>query len=163
MVLTLGNWWQGWIPVERAVMFRLPSLHKHTALENPLLEMVTWMWPCGRSESTTWLDSFGICLLQKGVWKFLGCTFSCVVIEGRVVDYNMNSFSGTLFAILVYYLAVGDIDSGVVVGNVVFVNWPGHMIIVFFYSIFQTSAGFTCVRKVAIFFWAGPFIHYVLF
>ena len=37
------------------------------------------------------------------------------------------------------------------------------MVIVFFYSIFQTFAGFFYVRKVAIFFSAGPFVDYVLF
>ena len=49
-----------------------------------------------------------------------------------------------------------------VVGNAVFINCTGDMAIVFFYSIFQTSAGFFYVRKVAIFFWAGPFVDYVV-
>ena len=51
----------------------------------------------------------------------------------------------------------------VVVQNDVFVNYIDGMLIVFFYSIFQTFAGFTYVRKVAIFFWEGPFIDYILF
>ena len=33
-----------------------------------------------------------------------------------------SSFSGNLFAILVYYLEVEDVDLGMVVGNAVFVN-----------------------------------------
>ena len=47
---------------------------------------------------------------------------------------------------------MGDVGLGVVVGNAVYVSCNGHMTIVFFYSIFQTSAGFTCVRKVAVLF-----------
>ena len=75
---------------------------------------------------------------------------SCATVEGRVINSNMDGFSCTLFAILVYYLEVGDIGSGVVVGNTVFVNCIGDMAIVFFYCIFQTYVGFFYVRKVAI-------------
>ena len=48
----------------------------------------------------------------------------------RAVESNMNNFSsfyGNLFAILVYYLKVGDVGSGVAV-----VNCTGGMTIVFF-------------------------------
>ena len=57
------------------------------------------------------------------------------MFQGRCVDSNMNgfsSFSDNLFAILVYYLEVGDVGSGLVVGNAVFVNYTGDMTIVFF-------------------------------
>ena len=100
-----------------------------------------------------------VCSL-KVVEDFLDVHISYVVVEGRVDDLNMNCFSscsGSLFASLVYYLEVGDVCSGVVVGNAVLVNCTGDMTIVFLYSIFQTSAGFSYVRKVAIFFWEGPF------
>ena len=73
------------------------------------------------------------------------------MVDGRVGDLNMDSFSsftGILSAALVYYLQVGDYGSGMVVGNVVFVNCTGVMTIVFFYCIFQVSAGFSCVSKV---------------
>ena len=54
---------------------------------------------------------------------------------------GFSSFSGNVLAVLVYYLKVGDIDLRVVVGNNNHVNYTGDMIFVFFYSIFQTSAG----------------------
>ena len=88
------------------------------------------------------------------------------MVEGRVVDFNMNGFSrfsANLFAILAYYLEVGDVGLGAVIGNTLFANCTGDMTIVFFYSIFQMSAGFFCVKKVAIFFWAGPSVNYALF
>ena len=71
------------------------------------------------------------------------------MVEGRVVDSSMDgisSFSGNLFDVLVYYLEVGDVRSGMAVGNAVFVNYTGGMTIVFFYSIFQTFAGFSYVE-----------------
>ena len=52
-------------------------------------------------------------MFQEGSLRFLGCTFSCVMFEGRVVDSNMDgfsSFSGNLFAVLIYYLQMGDVD-----------------------------------------------------
>ena len=72
-----------------------------------------------------------------------------------VVDSNMNCFSnytGNLLAVLVYYLEVRDVGYGVIAGNDMFVNCTDDMTIVFFYSIFQTSAGFSYVRKIVIFF-----------
>ena len=72
---------------------------------------------------------------QKVVEDFWDVYFSCVTVEGRVVDPSMNgfsSFSGNLFAVLVYHLEVGDVGSGVIVGNVVFVNCTAEMAIVFF-------------------------------
>ena len=44
-----------------------------------------------------------------------------------------------------------------------YVNCIGDMTTVFFCSILETSAGFFYVRKVAIFFWAGPFLDHALF
>ena len=76
---------------------------------------------------------------------------------------SFSSFPGNLFAVLIYYPEVGDVSSGLVVGKVMFVYCTGDMTIVFFYSMFQTSAGFSYMRKVALFFWEGPFIDYVLF
>ena len=58
------------------------------------------------------------------------------MVEGKVVDSNMDGFSsisGNMFAVLVYYLAVGDVDSWVFVGNATFVNWPVDITIVFLY------------------------------
>ena len=49
----------------------------------------------------------------------------------------------TCFAILVFYLKVGDVGLEVVAGNAVFVNCTGDTTIVFFYSIFQISAAFS--------------------
>ena len=42
------------------------------------------------------------------------------------------------------------------------VNCIRSITIVFFYSIFQTSAGFSYVGKVTILVWAGPFVDSVL-
>ena len=53
------------------------------------------------------------------------------------------SFSGNFFAVLVYYLEVGDVVLEVVVGNAVFVHYTGDMTYVLFSSIFKTSAGFS--------------------
>ena len=88
---------------------------------------------------------------KKVVEDFRDVHFSCVTAEGRVDDLNMDGFYGNLFAVLVNYLEVGATGLRVVVGDVVFVNCTGDMTITFFYSIFQTSAGFSYVRKVAVF------------
>ena len=48
-------------------------------------------------------------------------------------------YSGTLFAVLVYYLEVRDIGSWMAVGNAVFVNCMGDMIIVLFFLYFLDS------------------------
>ena len=69
----------------------------------------------------------------------------------------------TCLASLSIILKQEDVGSGMVVGNAVFVSCTGDMTIGFFFSIFQTSAGFSYIRKVAIFFWAGPFVDYILF
>ena len=103
---------------------------------------------------------------KEVVEDFWDIHFSHVIIEGMVVNSNTNDFSsfpGTLFTVLIYYHEVEDVASGLVVGNATFLNCAGYITIVFFYSIFQTSAGFSYVRKVANFFWAGPFVDYVLF
>ena len=100
---------------------------------------------------------------KKMVKNFWDVHFSFVMVKSRVFDSKMNGFSANLFAVLVYYLEVEDVDIWVVVGNAVFRNCTSDMTVVFFYSIFHLSAGFSCVRKVAIFFWAGPFVGYVLF
>ena len=121
------------------------------------------MWPCGRSEFTTWLDSLEDLCSKKVIKDFWDEHFSCVTAGGRAVDSHMNGFSGNLFAVLVCYLKVGVVGSGVIVGNAVFVNCTGDMATVFFNSISQTSAGFSYVTKVVIFILAGPFVDYVLF
>ena len=44
---------------------------------------------------------------KQVVEDFWDIYFTCVTVEGRVVDSNMNgfsSFSGNLFAIFIYYL-----------------------------------------------------------
>ena len=67
---------------------------------------------------------------KKAVEDFLAVHFSCVTVVGRVVDSNMNGFcrcSGNLFAILIYYVEVGDVGLGVVVENTVFVNCTFHL------------------------------------
>ena len=86
------------------------------------------------------------------------------MVEKRVVDSNMDGFSRfSSNFLLSWILKWGDVGLKVFVQNAVFVNCTGDMTIVFFYSIFQTSAGFSCVRKVAIFFWIGPFVDYICF
>ena len=64
----------------------------------------------------------------------------------------MNGFSGNLFDVRVYNLEVGDVSFRVVFRNAVLLNCTCEMTIVFFYYSFQTSPGFSYVRKVAIFF-----------
>ena len=76
---------------------------------------------------------------------------------------GVSSFSGNLFALLFYYLEVRDAGPGVIVANAVFANCTGGITNLFFYCIFLTPARFPYVKKVAIFFWAGPFVDYVLF
>ena len=103
---------------------------------------------------------------KKVVEDFWDVNFPCVTVEGRVFDSNMNSFSsfsGNLFAILVYCLEVGDIYSGVVIGNDVFVNCTGDITIVLFYSIFLNICWIILCEKSYNFLWAGPFVDYVLF
>ena len=56
---------------------------------------------------------------SKGVVEDLqDIHFSNVVVKGRVVNPYVNgfsSFSGSLFAILAYFLKVGDVGSGMVI------------------------------------------------
>ena len=76
---------------------------------------------------------------KKLLEDFWDVHFSCVMVQGRVADSNMNGFSsffGNLFSVLVYYLEVRDVGSGLVVGNAPFVNCTGDMTIVFFHYIF---------------------------
>ena len=75
------------------------------------------------------------------------------MVESRVTDSNMDCLSSNLFAVLVYYHEVGGVGSGVIVGNAMYVNCTGDMTIVFFHCLFQTSAPFSYVRRVAISFW----------
>ena len=52
---------------------------------------------------------------KKVVEDFWDVHISYVMVEGRVVNSNMNgfsSFSGNLFSILVYYLEVGNVGLG---------------------------------------------------
>ena len=72
------------------------------------------------------------------------------MVRGRIFACNINGFSsfpGNVFAVLVYYLEVGDVDTGMVVENAGFVNCTVDMIFVFFYYIFQTSVGFSYATK----------------
>ena len=88
------------------------------------------------------------------------------MVEGRFVDSNMDdffSFISNLFAAMAYSLEVGDVGSGVFIGNAVYINCTGDITITFFYSIFQASVGFSYVGKVVILFQAGPFVDYVFF
>ena len=118
-------------------------------------------------ESTIWSDLLkDLCVPRRQLEISGMCIFYCVTVEGRVVDCNMDgfcSFSYDLFAALTCSVEVGDVGSRVIVGHVVYVNCTGDMIILVFYSVFQASAGFSYVRKVSIFIWAGPLVDYVLF
>ena len=81
--------------------------------------------------------------------------FPMLADEGRVVDSYIDCFSsisGNVFIILAYYLEVGDIGSGMGVGQFVLVNCTSDVTVVFFDSIFQTSAGLYYVGKVTTFF-----------
>ena len=62
---------------------------------------------------------------KKVAEDFWDVHFSCVMVVNRVVDSYMDgfpSFFDNLFAVLVYYLEVGDVCSRVVVGNAMFVT-----------------------------------------
>ena len=88
-----------------------------------------------------------ICVLQEGGWIFLGCTF--FLCWGLVVHSNIDSHSissGSLFAVLVYYLEVGDVGLGMVFGIAVFVNCTGDDYCVLLLH-FQTSAGIVLYKK----------------
>ena len=66
------------------------------------------------------------------VEDFKNVHFSSVVVKGRIVVSNMegfSSFSGILFAILVYYFEVGDASFGIVVGYTALVNCTGDGIL----------------------------------
>ena len=57
------------------------------------------------------------------------------MVEGRVVDSNMDnfsSFSGNLFAVYVYYLEVGDVGLGVVVRKDVFAHTDIEFLFLFY-------------------------------
>ena len=122
------------------------------------------MKPRGRSESAIGQTHWKICrTLLKISMMYI---FPLLQLKDSIVDSNIDSFSsfsGNLFTLLVFYHEVADISLGVVVGNAVYVKCTGDMTIVFFYSIFHTSTGISCVKKVASFFWEGPFLDYVLF
>ena len=92
--------------------------------------------------------------------------FSHVIVEGRVVNSNMNGFSsfpGNLFAVLVYYFEVRDVGFGMIVGHTVLVNSTADVTVVLFDSILQSSAGLTYIRMVKIFFGSEQFLNNVLF
>ena len=124
-------------------------------------EMRVTLWDFWANQSVSVIGR-SVCS-KKAVEDFLDIHFSCMIVEGRVVDSNMDGFSGNVFAILVYYLEVGDAGMGVIVGNAVYVNCTGDLTVVSIYSIFKTSANFSYVRKATIFFWAGQFVDYVFF
>ena len=61
-------------------------------------------------------------LIERDVVEdFRDVHFSCVTVDSRVADSDTNGFSNNLFAILVYYLLVGDVGLEMVVRNAVFV------------------------------------------
>ena len=48
---------------------------------------------------------------------------------------GFSSFTGNLFAVLIYYFEMGDVGFGMIVGYTVLVNSTGDMTAVFFDSI----------------------------
>ena len=76
--------------------------------------------------------------IHEVVEYFWDVHFSHVVVEGRIVNSNMDGFSsfyGNLFAVLFYYFEMGDVGFGMIVGSTMLVNCIGDMIVVFFDSI----------------------------
>ena len=49
------------------------------------------------------------------VEDFLNVQFSCDTIEHWVIDPDVDSFSGKLFAVLIYYFEMGYVGMGLVV------------------------------------------------
>ena len=70
-VLTVGNSWQGRFPVVWIVMLRLLNL-SNTAVEGLLLGMLRLVWPCWKSESTSWSDSLKDLSLPRRWLKISG-------------------------------------------------------------------------------------------
>ena len=117
------HWWQGRIPVEWVLMFRLIDLWNTLLWRTGCL---TWWEECdlvGGLSLPLGQTHWKICLLQKkAVEYFWGVHFYSAMVEGRSVDSNVNcfsSFSGNLFTVLVYYLEVGDVSLRMVVANAV--------------------------------------------
>ena len=84
-----------------------------------------------------------------------------IIVGKRVGGSDMDRFSiffSNLFTLLAYYLEVGDVGSGMDVGNTMFVNCTVRLIVVFFNSILQTSAVFSYVENVTISLWEGPLL-----
>ena len=96
-------------------MLRLLDLPNNMLWRTCCLELCD---ECDLVEGLSWLDSLGNLCSKKVIKDFWDVHFSCVMVEGRIVDSNMNGFSGSSFPLLIYYLEVGDVSSGVVVGNV---------------------------------------------
>ena len=81
---------------------------------------------------------------RKVVKDFWGVHFSCIAMEDRFADSNMNgfsSFSGSLFAALVYYFEVGDVGFGMIVGHTVLVNCTGDISLILFSKHLLDSPG----------------------
>ena len=74
---------------------------------------------------------------------------------GIIIIQQNDKSTQNLFVVLIYYLEVGNVGSGVIDGNAVYVNWTGDMAIVLFHSIFQTSAELFHARTVT--FWQDHF------
>ena len=76
----------------------------------------------------------------KTVEDFWDIHFSCVTVDcqvgGPVVDV-FPGFSGAIFAVLIYYFAVGNIGRGTDVGVNVDVNCTHYMTAMFFNSILR--------------------------
>ena len=88
------------------------------------------------------------------VEDFWDVYFNCVTVESRVVDSNMNGFSSSLATCLVSQSIIlkGEMLPKEWLLEILFVDFTGVMTIVFFYSIFQASTGFSYVGKVTVFF-----------
>ena len=61
--------------------------------------------------------------------------FSHVVVEGIIINSNMNVFSSFPGNFLVYYFEVEDVGFGMIVGHTILVNCTGDVTGMFFNSI----------------------------
>ena len=75
---------------------------------------------------------------MKVVKDFQDVHFSHVLVEGRIVNSDMDGFSsfpGDLFAVLIYYFEMEDAGSWMIIGYTVLINYTGNVIAVFFDSV----------------------------
>ena len=108
---------------------------KLTTLENMLLGMVRWVWPCRRSGSAIWTDpSEGLSAPRRLLEDFWNVQF-CFMIVCQADDPHMDSFSDKLSVVLISYFEVGDTGIKVVALFTLDVNSTGYMTIMFFQCI----------------------------